>query len=306
MDDRNPTSDRLRRLASRYEAGVGRGRAEQIASRAITRAHRRPSPGRRFAVAVSSGAFMLVSLTGVGMAADRAIPGDLLYPLDRALERVGFTSNLVEERLQEALVLLERGELTLAIATANEALVELGRSGVTVSFPEIVQVTDDTLVETVTTTTNGPVVEVAPAVEDETPGTQAPSEVVVEATAEPSSPGETLRLAAEQLLASVRSAKSDSGSTEDVVSAALFLAETTASASTEEVAVEGTEDTTTSTSTTSSTSSTTTTTVPEENTNGQGMGTTTTTLTPEPDDGSDDSTGDGQDDPPGPIFLPSP
>ena len=250
---------------------------------------------------------MLVSLTGVGVAADRAVPGDLLYPLDRALERVGFTSNLVEERLQEALILLERGELTLAIATANEALVELDRSGVTVSFPEIVRVTDDTLAEiATTTTTNGQVVEVAPAVEDETPGTQAPSEVVVEATAEPSSPGETLRLAAEQLLASVRSAKSDSGSTEDVVSAALFLAETTASASTEEVAVEGTEDTTTSTSTTSSTSSTTTTTVPEENTNGQGMGTTTTTLTPEPDDGSDDSTGDGQDDPPGPIFLPSP
>ncbi len=253
---------------------------------------------------------MLVSLTGVGMAADRAIPGEFLYPLDRALERVGFTSNLVEERLQEALVLLERGELTLAIATANEALVELDRSGVTVSFPDIVQVTDETVAEIVTTTTNEQVIEVAPAVEDETPATQTRADVVVEAAVAPATPGETLRLAAEQLLASVRSAKSDSGSTDDVVSAALFLAETTASVSAEEPvtveATEGSTSTTTSTSsTTSTTSSTTTTTVPES-TKAPGKGTTTTTLTSEPDDGSDDSTGDGRDDPPGPIFLPSP
>ncbi len=255
---------------------------------------------------------MLVSLTGIGVAADRAVPGDLLYPLDRALERVGITSNLVEERLQEALILLERGELTLAIATANEALVELGRSGVTVSFPEIVQVTDDTLTEISTTTTNEQMIEVAPAVEVGTPGTQAQSEIVVEAATEPVGPGETLRLAAEQLLASVRSAKSDSGSTDDVVSAALFLAETTAGVSTDVATVEGTEDstsTTTSTTTTTSTSTsttTTTTTIPKENSNVPGRGTTTTTVTSDPDDGSDDSTGDGQDDPPGPIFLPSP
>ncbi|HSJ27947.1 MAG TPA: hypothetical protein VLB67_07025, partial [Acidimicrobiia bacterium] len=92
MDDRNPASDRLRRLASRYEAGVGRGRAEQIASRAITRAHSRTSAGRRVAVAVSSGAFVLVSLTGVGVAADRSVPGDFLHPLDRALEALGLSS----------------------------------------------------------------------------------------------------------------------------------------------------------------------------------------------------------------------
>jgi hypothetical protein len=252
---------------------------------------------------------MLVSLTGVGVAADRAVPGDFLYPLDRALERVGLTSNLVEERLHEALILLERGQLTLAIATANEALVELGRSGVTVSFPEIIQVTDDTLAEVSTTTTNEQVIETAPAVEDESPILPTPPEVVVEAAAEPASPGETLRLAAEQLLASVRSAKSDSGSTDAVVSAALFLAETTASVSTEEGTVEGAEDTTsttTSSTTSTSTTSTTTTTVPAENSNLPGRGTTTTTLTSDPDDGSDDSTGDGQDDPPGPIFLPSP
>jgi hypothetical protein len=250
---------------------------------------------------------MLVSLTGVGIAADRAVPGDFLYPLDRALERVGLTSNLVEERLQEALILLERGELTLAIATANEALVELGRSGVTVSFPDIVQVTDDTLAEVATTTTNE-VIEVAPPVEDEPSATQPVPEVVVEAAAEPASPGETLRLAAEQLLASVRSAKSDSGSTDNVVSAALFLAEATATVSTDEES----EDTsaTTTTTTTSSSTSTTTTTVADptrsQNTNSTDSGTTTTTVTSDPDDGSDDSTGDGQDDPPGPIFLPSP
>ena len=38
MDDRSPISDRLRRLASRYEAEVSHGRAEQLAARSMARA----------------------------------------------------------------------------------------------------------------------------------------------------------------------------------------------------------------------------------------------------------------------------
>ncbi|MEX2279381.1 MAG: hypothetical protein WEA76_04770, partial [Acidimicrobiia bacterium] len=157
MDDHTPTPDRLRRLASRYEAGVGRGRSEQIAARAINRAHRRSHAGRRLAVAVSSSAFLLVSMTGVGVAADRAIPGEFLYPFDRALEAVGFNSDLVEERLLEAIVLTERGQMDLAVATANEALAELSRSGATATLPgepsDPLVVTAETIDEATTTTT---------------------------------------------------------------------------------------------------------------------------------------------------------
>jgi hypothetical protein len=326
VDDRNPTSDRLRRLASRYEAGVGRGRAEQIAARAITRAHGRSSVGRRIAVAVSTGAFTLVSLTGVGVAADRAVPGDFLYPLDRALEKVGLTSDIVEERLLEAITLAERGDMVLAVQTANEALDELARSGVTATLPSATQdlaaPTTESDEEPATTTTEIQVVDTTtlPAPTDAQPQDEAQEtvddapETAVEAATEPADAVATLRLAAEQLLQSVRSAKTDPSTTGDVTSAALFLAETTAGASSNEESSESTSSTTTSSTSTSTTtsSSTTSTTVPDEPTPGDGndqdSGTTTTTVASDPDDGSgsDDSTGDGEDDSPGPIFLPTP
>jgi hypothetical protein len=315
VDDRNPTSDRLRRLASRYEAGVGRGHAEQIAARAITRAHRRASSGRRVAVVVSSGAFLLVVMTGIGVAADRAIPGDLLYPLDRALEAVGLTSDIVEERLQEAIALIERGETELAIVTANEALAELSRSGVTVTFPIIApQVTDEVVDEAITTTT-GEIVEVAPPVTEPSDGAHESTprnEQTVTAAAEPVDASEAIRLAAEQLLQSVRSAKSDPSSADQVTTAAVFLAEATASASFD-LTPEDVADTTT-TSTTTSTSTTTTTTVPDEPVTGdedgsdEENGTTSTTVASDLDDGSgsDESSGGGEGGSRGPIFLPTP
>ena len=322
MDDRNPTSDRLRRLASRYEAGVGRGRAEQIAARAITRAHRRSSVGRRLAVAVSTGAFMLVSMTGVGVAADRAVPGDFLYPLDRAMEAVGFSSDLVEERLLEAISLAERGDMVLAVETANEALDELGRSGVTATLPTAtqelaVEATGTVDAPSTTTTEEVAVSSTTAAVADETDETNddqpaPPADAAVEST-EAVDAVANLRLAAEQLLQSVRSAKSDPSTTGDVTTAALFLAETTAGVTGETESADTSTSTSSSTSTTS-TSSTTSTTIREEprpgngNGNGQNSGTTTTTVASDPDDGSgsDDSTDDGEDGSPGPIFLPAP
>jgi hypothetical protein len=263
------------------------------------------------AVAVSSGAFVLVSITGVGVAADRALPGEFLYPLDRTLETLGISSDLVEERLQEAIALLERGEMALAIATSNEALAELGRSGVTATLPPVTipeDVTGDTVEEVSTTTTEHEIVEVAP---DQDDGDIASTSEVVEAAAEPVDAAESLRLAAEQLLQSVRSAKVDPTTTDDVTSAALVLAEATASISTpDEPTGASTDESTTSTSSSSSTS-TTSTTVPDEPRPGGGngnndSGTTSTTVASDSDDGSDDSTGDGKDDSPGPIFLPSP
>jgi hypothetical protein len=253
-------------------------------------------------------------MTGVGVAADRAIPGDVLYPLDRALEALGLSSDLVEERLLEAITLTERGDMDQAIITANEALAELGRSGVTATLPEVatetLELTADTVEEPSTTTTDTEPETAAATVDAE----DAETEVVVEAAADPVTAVEALRLAAEQLLESVRTAKTDPTTSGEVTTAALFLAEATASVpATEEI------DTTTSTSSTSSTttttpSSTTTTTAPADprpgnrGGNGNESGTTTTTVASDPDDGSgsDDSTDDGEASPPGPIFLPAP
>ena len=269
---------------------------------------------------------MLVSMTGVGVAADRAVPGDFLYPLDRAMEALGFSTDLVEERLLEAITLADRGHMALAIETANEALDELGRSGVTATLPvgsqDLAAPTTESDDESATTTTESDVVstttlsapsDTQPADEPQGPVDEGP-ETTVEAAAAPADAVATLRLAAEQLLQSVRSAKTDPSTTGDVTTAALFLAETTAGTSSNEATSGSTPSTTTSSSSTSTTTSTSTTstTVPDEptpgNGNDQNSGTTTTTVASDPDDGSgsDDSTGDGEDDSPGPIFLPTP
>lgn len=260
---------------------------------------------------------MLVSMTGVGVAADRAIPGDVLYPLDRALEAVGLTSPLVEERLLEAISLTERGEMVLAVETANEALAELGRSGVTATLPvattDAVELTADTVEDLSTTTTEEetPEATTAPASDDDDDPVVDTADEVVEAATSPADAGEALRMAAEQLLQSVRLAKSDPSTSGGVTSAALFLAEATAGASGDDTTSETSSTTSSSTSTSTSTTSTTLAEEPQpgnRNGNDDGSGTTTTTLASDPDDGSgsDDSEGDGEDDSPGPIFLPSP
>lgn len=256
-------------------------------------------------------------MTGAGLAADRATPGDLLYPFDRALEALGLSTDLVEERLQEAITLAERGDMALAVATANEALDELNRSGVTHTLPTVATLPDVTTAapadEVSTTTTQSDAVEVAPHDGDDV-DTEADAGETVAAADEPVSIGESLRLAAEQLLHSVRSAKTDPTTSGDVTSAAMFLAETTASVSVDTAETLDSTTTTSTSPTTSTTStttpSTTTTTVAETrpgNRSGD-SGTTTTTVASDPDDGSgsDDSAGDGEADSPGPIFLPSP
>lgn len=255
----------------------------------------------------------------MGLAADRAVPGDVLYPLDRALEALGFDSDLVEERLLEAITLAERGDMALAIETANEALAELGRSGVTATLPAVTPDTATLTAETVesqsTTTTENEDPGAAPIGSSEVDdGADDAADPASESTAAVE-PVEALRLAAEQLLQSVRSAKTDGGTTEDVTAAAIFLAEATATANVTSIELSVASTTTSSTSSTTTTpSSTTTTTTPDEPRPGNRSGTddesgtTTTTVASDPDDGSgsNDSSGGGKDGSTGPIFLPSP
>ncbi|MGH3666808.1 MAG: hypothetical protein ACRDU7_00860 [Acidimicrobiia bacterium] len=61
---------------------------------------------------------------GAALAADGAVPGDALYGLDRAFERVGIGSGSTGERLDEAVVMTAQGRSDEAVEHAIEALSE--------------------------------------------------------------------------------------------------------------------------------------------------------------------------------------
>jgi len=68
-------------------------------------------------------AVLLMSGTaGMAVAANGAAPGDALYGLDRALERVGIGSGSIDERLDEAVVMAAQGRSGEAVEHAIEAL----------------------------------------------------------------------------------------------------------------------------------------------------------------------------------------
>jgi len=68
-------------------------------------------------------AVLLMSGTaGMAMAADSAVPGDALYGVDLAFERVGIGSGSAEERLEEAIVMAAQSRSSEALAHAIDAL----------------------------------------------------------------------------------------------------------------------------------------------------------------------------------------
>jgi len=117
VDDLAAEAARVARVASRDPLAVGT---------------RRPEPSRRSfrlgpRLAGALAALLTVSsVSGAAIAADSAVPGDALYGLDRALERVGIGDGGLAERLQEAGVLAERGSLVAALAHAADAFAQIG------------------------------------------------------------------------------------------------------------------------------------------------------------------------------------
>lgn len=82
---------------------------------------------RRRAVAAATAATLLFgSGAGAAVAADGAAPGDLLYGLDRALERVGISNGGAEERLAEVEQLVTEGQLARGIEHARETVTQNG------------------------------------------------------------------------------------------------------------------------------------------------------------------------------------
>ena len=55
-------------------------------------------------------ALFLFAMSGVAVASNSAVPGDALYGIDRALERIGIGNGGADERLEEASILAENGD----------------------------------------------------------------------------------------------------------------------------------------------------------------------------------------------------
>ena len=72
---------------------------------------------------------MVFGNIGIAAASNSAVPGDLLYPVDRAFENVadliGVDVGGATERLEEAAVLIARGQFDTAIEPIAAAAAEL-------------------------------------------------------------------------------------------------------------------------------------------------------------------------------------
>lgn len=84
---------------------------------------RRLALAPRLVVALTAIA-LVVGMSGIAVASDGAAPGDVLYGLDRALERVGVGVGGADERLAEATVLVGQGRAADALDHAIEAIDE--------------------------------------------------------------------------------------------------------------------------------------------------------------------------------------
>ena len=115
--------------------------AAEIA-RSTTAPQEIPGKGRRSwrfkpQVAVTSAAVLvMLTFAGVAAASNEAAPGDPLYGIDRALERIGIGSGHGEERLEEANTLLAAGKTQQALAHAAQAIDPSGSDGEVVVLEE--------------------------------------------------------------------------------------------------------------------------------------------------------------------------
>jgi hypothetical protein len=75
-------------------------------------------------VAAALSGVLVMGMTSVAMAADGAAPGDFLYGVDRALEKMGVGDGGIHERITEAGVLMVHGAPVDALVHLDESLVD--------------------------------------------------------------------------------------------------------------------------------------------------------------------------------------
>jgi hypothetical protein len=134
----SPTEERVRRFATKAAEIAQAAEPGQITGspRRVSRSGWLPSLSRGLATGVAS-ILVFSGMTAIAIASDDAAPGDVLYGVDRALEAVGIGDGSAAERIAEARVLFDRGEVTAAIDHASEAVIDSGDDdGVTDFSPE--------------------------------------------------------------------------------------------------------------------------------------------------------------------------
>jgi hypothetical protein len=102
-------------------AAEATGSAKSVVSRPANVAPRRRFARPRWATALAF-ALLVSGMTGVALASNGAAPGDALYGLDRALERIGIGNGAAAERIAEAQALFQGGLVSEAVAHAAGAL----------------------------------------------------------------------------------------------------------------------------------------------------------------------------------------
>lgn len=86
---------------------------------------------------------LLSGITGAALASDGAAPGDALYGLDRALEKIGIGNGAASERIAEARALYANGLVAEAVAHAADAVDESDGAEALRSAAEAVTSTDE-------------------------------------------------------------------------------------------------------------------------------------------------------------------
>ena len=117
--------DDLRSLGDHLRNMVPPEISAEVAASAMRR--RRPRRSRSLIAVVVTAALVAVSNVALAEASNSAIPGEILYPLDRAYEWIGGRfgpQDLGPERVSEALELIEAGDTDWALILVNEILAE--------------------------------------------------------------------------------------------------------------------------------------------------------------------------------------
>ncbi|HVR78301.1 MAG TPA: hypothetical protein VMS99_07895 [Acidimicrobiia bacterium] len=117
-----PSESQIVEVASQA-ATIARSTAPSTGARRRVRSRARVWWRWRPQVALTLGAVLVTfTFAGVATASNNAAPGDALYAIDLALERIGIGAGHVEERLDEANALLSSGKTDLALAHAAQAI----------------------------------------------------------------------------------------------------------------------------------------------------------------------------------------
>ncbi len=231
---------------------------------------------RRLAVVGVSAVAIFAAGGVLGAIADQAVPGDMLYSVDRAYEWVGRfvgpNAPSSEERLLEAITLIDRGREREAVELIDEAVRHLSETGYHQAGDAYVSALQQSALVTVT-----PPIEVAeaatasstPTTSGQAPLTSAPSADSEIVAAAPPDAVAALRIAAEALLRNVQ-AIGTAAEPVEVEALAAELTKTAAEAGTAAAGVAATNPgatpvaagTSTTTTSTTAPGSTTTATVP--------------------------------------------